>query len=471
MIWAALALALVLRVINLNQSLWLDEAISALAVRDYSYSQIVSAFIIGDTHPPLYYFILKAWSGAFGYWEPTLRVLSVIFGVLTVYVVYLIAKKIGGKKLGIVSSFLLATAPLHIYYSQEIRMYSLSALAVSFAVFLFIRLLDKNPNQKDWILFSLSLLLIGLTDYLPLTILPVFWVYSFLRRKEATWWKKFLFSHILLLTFLAFWYPVFYKQSLGAKAALPLFPEWAKLLGEANFKELALVWMKFVLGRISFVSRELNFLIIAIVSAPFIYSLFKALKVAKKHLLLWLWFVLPIALAFLGAIFVPGFSYFRFIFVLPAFYFLIAVGLSKTKYKEALTLLLILANLVFSAIYITNPKFAREDWRGAVGYLEEKIRDGEVILMAFPEPFAAFRWYWKKENVAFGLETELGKKVEEQTVQKLVKGKAGVYTLDYLMDLTDPERITSKTLSDAGFKEVEIVDFRGVGQIRYWLKR
>ena len=159
MIWAALALALVLRVINLNQSLWLDEAISALAVRDYSYSQIISAFIIGDTHPPLYYFILKAWSGAFGYWEPTLRVLSVIFGVLTVYVVYLIAKKIGGKKLGIVSSFLLAPAPLHIYYSQEIRMYSLSSLAVSLAVFLFIRLLDKNPNRKDWILFSLSLLL------------------------------------------------------------------------------------------------------------------------------------------------------------------------------------------------------------------------------------------------------------------------------------------------------------------------
>src|SRR4029078_7831305 len=87
-----LLLGLILRLISLNQSLWLDEAIGAIAVKNYSYVGIVTDFIKGDTHPPFYYLTLKLWTDLFGYSEIAMRMLSVIFGVATVWVVYKIAK-------------------------------------------------------------------------------------------------------------------------------------------------------------------------------------------------------------------------------------------------------------------------------------------------------------------------------------------------------------------------------------------
>ena len=49
MIFLILILAALLRLIHLDQSLWLDEAISALAARDFTYTGIV--FEVFDTNP------------------------------------------------------------------------------------------------------------------------------------------------------------------------------------------------------------------------------------------------------------------------------------------------------------------------------------------------------------------------------------------------------------------------------------
>ncbi len=78
----------VLRLISLNQSLWMDEAISALAIKGHSFLGLITKFAPGDTHPPLFYFILKFWSLIFGYSEISLRLPSVILGAMTIPVVF-----------------------------------------------------------------------------------------------------------------------------------------------------------------------------------------------------------------------------------------------------------------------------------------------------------------------------------------------------------------------------------------------
>ena len=105
MILAILLFAIILRVINLNQSFWLDEAISGLAARDYSFVGSIKDFLPGDTHPPLYYLLLKFWTNIFGFSEISMRNLSVIFGVATVYVVYLLGRKVKDEKFGFLASF------------------------------------------------------------------------------------------------------------------------------------------------------------------------------------------------------------------------------------------------------------------------------------------------------------------------------------------------------------------------------
>lgn len=457
MIGWVIILGLGLRLISINQSLWLDEAISAIAARDYSFLGIIKDFLPGDTHPPLYYLLLKIWSSLFGDSEISLRLPSVIFGIGTVAVVFLIGKNLGGKRLALTAGLFTATAPLLIYYSHEVRMYSLSTFLVSLAVLMFF--------QERWLFFSLSLLMIGLTDYLPLLILPAFWVVSWVEKKNINFWKKFLLAHLPLLVFLVLWFPIFKLQSQNTGNYLVSFPQWANVLGKASFRELSLVWIKFILGRISFSPQKQYFLVIGIASLPFVLSLVRALKFLKKNLLCWLWLVFPLALAFAGSIFIPGFSYFRLIFVLPAFYLLTALGLDKSKFSLPGIALILMLNLFFSGIYLSQPRFQREDWRGAVNFIETRLQGDELVLMAFPEPFAPYRWYATRPDLA------AGSKGIPAEVKKLIVKKKSLYSLDYLMDLTDVQRKTYQELRDNGFSQKEVFNFQGVGQVRYWLKQ
>ena len=135
MIRIIVLLALILRLISLNQSLWLDEATSALVARDYSWNLIFGQFLPGDFHPPLYYMLLKIWGLFFGTSEIALRSLSVVAGVATVYLVYKIVN-------ATTAALLLATSGLHIYFSQEVRMYQLASFFVALAVYFFVK--SKN---------------------------------------------------------------------------------------------------------------------------------------------------------------------------------------------------------------------------------------------------------------------------------------------------------------------------------------
>ena len=197
MIQFILLIGTILRLISVNQSLWLDEATSALVAR-MSIPDISTKFLPGDFHPPLYYIILKYWSNIFGTSEIALRIPSIIFGIITVYIIYLIGKKLFDKKVGLLSSLLLATSGLHIYYSQEARMYSLATMLVSASIYFFL--------EKKWFLFSVTLIYIGMTDYMSLLILPIFLILDY---KE---WKKILISFIPLVFVSIIWMPIFDRQ-------------------------------------------------------------------------------------------------------------------------------------------------------------------------------------------------------------------------------------------------------------------
>src|SRR3990167_6457501 len=92
MFWILL-LALVLRLINLNQSLWLDEAFQFKSTYFFSLKDLLTVYLPGDFNPPLSYLINFGVGKVFGYSEIALRLPSVIFGVITVWLVYKLANK------------------------------------------------------------------------------------------------------------------------------------------------------------------------------------------------------------------------------------------------------------------------------------------------------------------------------------------------------------------------------------------
>lgn len=172
-IFLVIIIALVLRLISLNQSLWLDEAISANVVKNYSYTDILGKFSPSDFHPPLYYFTLKAWTSVFGFSEISLRFPSIIFSLITIYLVF--------RFFGFYPSLLLSLNPLYLYYSQEARMYSLVTLLVFCAYLAF-----KKINYLSTIYLSFSLCLLFMLQFFSL---PLFHFTGFIKRIIKTFFS------------------------------------------------------------------------------------------------------------------------------------------------------------------------------------------------------------------------------------------------------------------------------------------
>ena len=136
------------------QSFWNDEGNSArLSERP------IAAILEGtasDIHPPLYYLALHGWRALLGDSEFALRALSAFAGVLTVAVVFVLAKRgrsqysvgqsekrsdplttdpltteywlLATENWQLPAALLAAASPVLVYYSQETRMYALLAL-------------------------------------------------------------------------------------------------------------------------------------------------------------------------------------------------------------------------------------------------------------------------------------------------------------------------------------------------------
>ncbi|MBI4494577.1 MAG: glycosyltransferase family 39 protein, partial [Chloroflexi bacterium] len=140
---AVLALAAALRFFRLDaQSLWFDEGISAYHLQR-SFMEVVQA-TAGDTHPPLYYWTLKLWAGVFGSSELGLRSLSAVCGVGVVGLTWLLGRRLFGPWPATLGALLLALSPLAVYYSQEVRMYTLVGLLALLAVHLALRWLSPE---------------------------------------------------------------------------------------------------------------------------------------------------------------------------------------------------------------------------------------------------------------------------------------------------------------------------------------
>ncbi len=120
-------LGLALRLVQLDfQPLWWDEGYSVwFATHPLAQMATLTA---ADIHPPLYYALLHGWIGLLGAGPISLRLLSVLCGVLAIPAIYVAGRRFFGPWQGLLAALLLAINPLHIYYSQEVRMYGLVAL-------------------------------------------------------------------------------------------------------------------------------------------------------------------------------------------------------------------------------------------------------------------------------------------------------------------------------------------------------
>lgn len=395
--------AFLIRLISLNQSLWLDEAITAQVVKTFSYTQIITQFSPQDFHPPGFYLFMKLWSSFFGYYEIMLRLPSLLFSLATGWFIYLIAKmkneklKIKNYDLGFWAAALFLLNPLIIYYSQEARMYMMVTFLLTAAFYFFLRIIDfahqdqVKSHIQNILLFSVCVFLSFLTFYGSIFFIISFYVYL-IWKKELRLLLFMIPGFILSFIVVA---PLLYQQLAYSREVLQSVTHWNLVLGTVTLKNLFLIPIKFTSGRISFEPKILYY---AIAGFWTVITFFFAGIGGWKDKRLAFFFVFPLVLATIFSFFSPLLQYFRFLYLIPILSMLIMLGIINFKAdliqrSDKMKIIIVSVFLLFSLLYLFFPQFHREDWKELAYQIQKKDAEAVYMIPSASDPIKYYLGY------------------------------------------------------------------------------
>ncbi len=170
-----------------HRSIWLDEAV-VVSLAQHPWREIPRLLASLDQHPPGYFLLMHAWQRIAGPGEAAARFPSVCFSLASVPLTYLLARRIAGGAVGLLSAFVVAISPFQIMSAQEARMYPLlGALCLASTVAL-LSGIDRG-GARHWSAYATASTLMVYTHYLGLLVLAAHgaWVAGWERRHLRSW--------------------------------------------------------------------------------------------------------------------------------------------------------------------------------------------------------------------------------------------------------------------------------------------
>lgn len=374
---AIILLALILQFYHLGyKSLWIDEASS------YYYSnQSIGDYLLNQDLPiPPFYYIILHFFLFLGKSEFIIRLPSVIFGVLSIPIVYIIGKDFYEVQVGLLSAFMLAVSPTFVYYGQEGRMYTLFVFFSLLSLLFFYRALRKSDN-KLWIGFIATNLLNIYTHYFAFLVIIVeilFVIVFFYKYKSVL--VKFIGS---LFVVLILFVPQLINLIAGMHVKLTEYGSYAPLRWGYNpdIFFVPRIIFSFFYNSYSFI----NSIIVMILVIIFLYFLFPLYNQCRENTTLAIiWVFLPVIAAFLLAFKINIVGRYL-IFILPIYLIVVSAGLMIIKKKH--TLLFIILFLLIAAAnghylynyYHSNFKYG-DDYEFASIYIKNNLHEGDKIV-------------------------------------------------------------------------------------------
>jgi 4-amino-4-deoxy-L-arabinose transferase-like glycosyltransferase len=410
MVSALVGGALLLRLALLNsRSLWFDEAFS-VAIARLPWSEGARLIAKTDAHPPLYYLLLHLWL-RLGDTPAVVRSFSVLCGVLTVLVTWLLGRTLGGRSLGAVSGVLAGASALAIQASVEARMYPLLALLTVVSTFL---LWKAASGASRWWLWGAYGVTVGLgfyVDYFAFLLIPAHVLYIALYHRR---------NHVVRLGFLL----------ALAGALLAYAPWWPSVAGQLAEGRAHTVWK----GRMP-ITAPLNMLALSSFGG-YLLGLGGYLVDGGR----WSWWQLPLVLPFLslaaaGAVGMPrggaaalllgawavpvamlvgaslatGVVYAvpRYVsFVHPFFIILVAQGILTVASRDrrgvalvTLTAGIVALNLTVLGMASSDVRYQPYDWAGAARYVDDQWQPGDGLVFYPHTARVAFGYYFTQPAV------------------------------------------------------------------------
>ncbi len=206
-----------------HEYLWYDELVSFRHLSCPSMGQFFRALLGEDpTAMPVYFLVEYYWAHTVGDSVYAVRLLSIVFGVMSICLIYRIACEYYGRLAGCVAALLIAGSFAHIRYSQEIRMYSLFVLEALLSIYVFHRMM-RTPS-RGWVLAHavMSLLLLFTHILACLVLFVEVCTLALVCRNDFRLWRAWLVSSVPILLPWAWLVSGMYSRIAGSAQWIPV---------------------------------------------------------------------------------------------------------------------------------------------------------------------------------------------------------------------------------------------------------
>jgi mannosyltransferase len=375
-----------------SEDLWLDEiytvqrAITPWA--DIQLSQLEPRDVLHFTFD---FLIMHFWL-KLGAAPALIRLLSALVGIGSIFVLYLIGKKLFNETIGLFGILLFSLSSYHIYYAQEACAYAFQLFMILLMVYFFLQAVDKQ-TWSSWLLVTfVSLFAIALREFSVFSWLAIncYFLISTITQKRNHHLKiiPWLITQgmIFILCLLAL---LIYSMRPGADT----YGSWVPQPVLADIaKSAALFSLGWEYWRLP---DFIQYLVVPVFLFTFIFALLKVNQGAKQikkiaiathsgALLCGSLVLIPALLFFLISLKKPILFPYRYIIImLPFFYLLIGYGVSKLPSKKlAFAGMLIMLLGMLAGLYEHYSVIRKIPWSQVAQVLEQQGKPDDLILVS-----------------------------------------------------------------------------------------
>ena len=361
-----------------QKSLWMDEIYTFNDSR-YDVKEQLNFYKENPTYlqAPLF-FILMHQLYPFEKPERDLRIIPLIFGILSIPMIYLLAKQFSST-IALPCALSLALMTYHVSLSQDARSYTFLMFIGMAGLFFFMKHLQTRAKVY-LLLLALSFAILFHASYSSIPFIAfsqILWLYRTDETQKSPPLSSFFALNGLILLFCLPWF-IFLASHYNGQPVANL----------QNIKQPLSLW-NILYGVFHDWAPKTPLMVTSVIL--FILSIFFS-KNRRNSLVLLSIFILPIGGLYLYCrLFnITHFVTSRyFITFLPVFFIIIFLSVDAVeakfvrlkKYlrlKVLLLTLIIVTNLVMLPLYYRSEK---QDYRGLVNYLRSRIRDGDKIIV------------------------------------------------------------------------------------------
>lgn len=402
------------------ESLWYDETVSVLLATKPIGAML--AHTARDIHPPLYYLLLNVWVRFAGTSEFAVAWPSWAAGVLLLPATYMLGVRVLRRRdMPLMAVALLSIAPYHIWYSQEVRMYTLGALWALLAGYaawgMLMRQQAGEPvaRGRQWRFFVLFSALGLYTHYyfafwlaaIGIALLVILW-------KQRLALRPWLEAAAATLLLWLPWLPIAVRQAIE-----PPVPPWRS---KVAFPIMVLETITTLAAGHSIYLKEImeSPLVVALLYVVIVLYVIGCVALARRSwqqflfLIAWTWG--PFLIIALISLTITPLYHVRYMFLYsPPFYLVLAVGMVTPVWQMArglsqrrrvvqsvAALFLTSAFAVWGTLagislnnFWYNPAYAADDYRSAMRHLQELWAPGDVLLANAGYVYPVVNYYFK----------------------------------------------------------------------------